>query len=104
MKLKIDKQKLPKAKYRDIGYEARQIIDFHGSRVVTEYRAQVLEDEFGSHYIAEFPAYVKTDIQYGYRVKSHAVYLSQFQLLPYGRIQSYFSEKINVPIRKLICF
>jgi transposase len=96
--IKIDKRKLPKANYREMGYEARQIIDFHVTRVVTEYRAQVLEDEVGTRYVAEFPAHVKTDVQYGYRVKSHAVYLSQFQLLPYGRIQSYFGEKINIPM------
>jgi transposase len=37
-------------------------------------------------------------VQYGYRVKSHAVYLSQFQFLPYARAQDYFEEKINIPI------
>ena len=37
-------------------------------------------------------------MQYGYRVKSHAVYLSQFQFLPYARAQSYFEEKMNISI------
>lgn len=31
-------------------------------------------------------------------VKSNAVYLSQFQMIPYARIQDYFSEKMNIPI------
>jgi transposase len=96
--IKIDRKKLPKGKYHDVGYEARQVIDFKVSRIVTEYRAQVLEDELGHQYIAEFPDYVKDDIQYGYRTKSHSVYLSQFQLLPYSRIQDYFEEKINIAI------
>jgi transposase len=96
--IEIDKTTLPKGKYRDVGFEARQVIDFVISKIVTEYRAQVLEDVIGKQYVAEFPDYVKTDVQYGYRVKSHAVYLSQFQFLPYARAQSYFEEKMNILI------
>src|SRR3990167_1215974 len=83
--IKIDKTTLPKGKYRDVGFEARQVIDFVISKIVTEYRAQVLEDVAGKQYVAEFPEHVRTAVQYGYRVKSHAVYLSQFQFLPYAR-------------------
>jgi transposase len=96
--IQIDKRTLPQGKYRDIGYESRQVIDFNISKIVTEYRAQVLEDKLGNRYVAQFPDDVKTDVQYGYCVKSHAVYLSQFQLLPYSRIQSYFEEKMNISI------
>jgi transposase len=96
--IKIDKKTLPPGKYQNVGFEARQVIDFIISKIVTEYRAQVLEDLTGKQYVAEFPDYVKTDVQYGYRVKSHAVYLSQFQYLPYARAQSYFEEKMNIPI------
>jgi transposase len=96
--IKIDKRTIPQGRYHDAGYEARQVFDFNVTKIVTEYRAQVLEDESGTRYVAEFPAYVKTDVQYGYRVKAHAVYLSQFQLLPYARIQSYFEEKVSLPI------
>jgi transposase len=96
--IKIDKTTLPKGKYQEVGYEARQVIDFVISKIVTEFRAQVLEDVTGRRYVAEFPEYVKTDVQYGYRVKSHAVYLSQFQFLPYARAQSYFEEKMNISI------
>lgn len=96
--IKIDKTLLPKGKYLDFGFEARQVIDFVISKIVTEYRAQILEDVTGKQYVAKFPDDVKTDVQYGYRVKSHAVYLSQFQFLPYARAQSYFEEKINIAI------
>jgi transposase len=96
--IKIDRSTIPKGKYRDVGYESRQVIDFKISKIVTEYRVQILEDAHGNQYTAEFPAHVKTDVQYGYKVKSHSVYLSQFQLLPYARIQSYFEEKFNIPI------
>lgn len=61
--IKIDKKTLPKGGYRDIGFEARQVIDFMISKIVTEYRAQVLEDLTGKQYVAEFPDYVKTDVQ-----------------------------------------
>jgi transposase len=96
--INVDKKTLPPGKYREVGYEARQIIDFVISKIVTEYRAQILMDKTGKPYVAKFPDYVKTDVQYGYRVKSHAVYLSQFQFLPYARAQSYFEEKMDISI------
>ena len=96
--IQIDKRTLPHGQYRDMGYESRQVIDFNISKIVTEYRAQVLEDKLGNRYVAEFPDDVKTDVQYGNHVKSHAVYLSQFQLLPYLRIQNYFEEKMKIPV------
>ena len=94
--IEIDKTTLPKGKYVDVGFEARQVIDFIISKIVTEYRAQILEDATGKQYVAGFPVYVKTDVQYGYRVKAHAVYLSQSQFLPYARTQSYFEEKMKM--------
>lgn len=94
----IDKRTLPKGKYRDAGYDARQVIDIRISRFVIEYRAQILEDQNGNQFVAPFPAYVTRPVQYGQDLKSHSVYLSQFQLLPYNRIDDYLSKEINVPI------
>jgi len=94
----IDKRTLPKGKYRDAGYDARQVIDIRISRFVIEYRAQILEDKNGNQFVAPFPVYVTRPVQYGQDLKSHSVYLSQFQLLPYNRIDDYFSEEINVPV------
>jgi len=94
----IDKKTLPKGRYHDAGYEARQVVDIKISRHVIEYRAQALKDDSGKKYIAPFPAHVKTDIQYGSRFKSHSVYMSQFQLLPYDRIKDYFSEQMGTPV------
>ena len=94
----IDKRTLPKGKYRDAGYDARQVIDIRISRFVIEYRAQIIEDQNGNQFVAPFPAYVTRPVQYGHDLKSHTVYLSQFQLLPYNRIDDYFSKEINVPI------
>lgn len=97
--IKIDKRTLPRGrKYRDVGYESRQVIDIRISKVVTEYRAQILADIYGNHYVAPFPTEIRQDVQYGVGVKSHAVYMSQFQLLPYQRIQDYFHEKMHIPL------
>jgi len=94
----IDKRTLPKGRYRDAGYDARQVIDIRISRFVIEYRAQILENQNGNQFVAPFPSSVTRPVQYGQDLKAHSVYLSQFQLLPYNRIDDYFSKEINVPI------
>jgi transposase len=94
----IDKRTLPKGSYHDAGYDARQVIDIRISRFVTEYRAQILEDQNGNQFVAPFPAYVTRPVQYGQDLKAHSVYLSQFQLLPYNRIDDYLSKEISVPV------
>jgi len=97
--LKLDKRSLPREHvYTEAGYEARQVFDIEIKRLVTEYRAQVLEDETGKRYVAAFPRHVTTDVQYGLQVKAHAVYMSQYQLLPYERIQDYFAEQMHLPL------
>lgn len=94
----VDKKILPKGQYHEEGYISRQIINIRISRFVTEYRAQILVGENGTVFTASFPENVTRPVQYGSDFKAHAVYLSQFQLLPYNRIDDYFSEEINVPI------
>ena len=97
--LKVDRRKLPRGgQYRDCGFESRQVIDFEISTVVTEYRAQVLEDEKGKQYIAPFPKGVTRPVQYGNNLKANSVYMSQFQLIPYNRIQDHFSDQMNIGI------
>lgn len=96
--LKIDRKKIPVGKYKDIGYESRQVIDIQIKKVVTEYRAQILEDENGKKYTASFPENIKSDVQYGTNLKSNSVYMSQFQLLPYNRIQDYFTDQMGIPL------
>ena len=88
--LEVDKNALPPGKYQEKGFECRQVVNIEIKKVVTEYRAQILEDAKGKKYIAPFPHGVNSDIQYGNSIKAHSVYLSQFQLLPYNRIAEYF--------------
>ena len=96
--LKIDKRRLPKGDYKDAGYESRQVFDIRISCEVTEYRAQILEDKKGKRFVAEFPDGVTQPTQYGSGVKAHAVYMSQFQLLPYDRVRDYFSDQMGLPL------
>lgn len=94
----LDPSTLPSGHYVDAGFEARQVVDIKISRIITEYRAQVLEDEQGKQYTAAFPEGIVRPIQYGKSVKSHAVYLSQYQLIPYERVADYFINETQVPV------
>jgi transposase len=94
----LDRRTLPKGHYTEDGFETRQVFDIDISRVVTEYQAQRLVNEQGKCFIAPFPKKVSKAVQYGDGIKAHAVYLSQYQLLPYKRIQEYFTDQLQMPI------
>ena len=96
--IKVDRRRLPAGQYRQVGFETRQVFDIDISRVVTEYRAQILEDDKGNRFVATFPEGVTKAVQYGTGLKAHSVYMSQFQLVPYNRIQDYFSDQLNIPV------
>jgi transposase len=97
--LKVDRGTLPTdATFRCIGYERRQVFDIQISRVVTEYQAEILEDERGRRVVAPFPEHVKVKTQYASGVKIHAVYMSNFQLLPYKRIEEHFADQFDIPL------
>lgn len=95
----IDLRTLP----RDINFqetepEKRQVIDIRFELIIREYQAQVLLGDDGSRYVADFPAHISKAIQYGPSVKSFAVYMSQYQLIPYARVQEVFKDKFDLPI------
>lgn len=96
--IKIDRKTLPPGKYRIIGYESRQVVDLDISTFVTEWRAEVLEDRNGKRYVAPFPKEVIRPVQYGIGVKVNAVYMSQYQLIPYNRIEDHFLDQMGIPI------
>ncbi len=73
------------------------MFDIDISRIVTEYRAQRLINEQGRRFTAPFPEGVTKAVQYGDQLKAHAVYLSQYQLLPYLRIKDYFTDQLQIP-------
>lgn len=96
--IKVDRSKLPAGQYRHVCFEARQVFDIDISRVVTEYRAEVLEDADGKQFVADFPENVTKAVQYGAGIKAHSVYMSQYQLIPYNRIQDYFADQLQIPL------
>ena len=96
--IQIDRRSLPTGRYKDIGVERRQVFDIEICRHVIEYQAQILEDAQGKTFVAPFPAGVNKAVQYGNTLKAHAVYMSQYQLLPYQRIQDYFGEQLHIPL------
>ncbi len=96
--INVDRSKLPLARYREVGFDTRQVFDIDISRVVTEYRAQIVEDNNGNRFVAPFPEGVTKAVQYGRTLKSHSVYMSQYQLVPYNRIQDHFADQMNIPV------
>ena len=96
--IKVDRSKLPPGRYRQVGFDSRQVFDIDISRVVTEYRVQILQDDKGNRFAATFPKGVTKAVQYGTGLKAHSVYMSQFQLIPYNRIQDYFADQLHVPV------
>lgn len=97
--LKIDRRTLPKGlEYINGEIETRQVKDFEVKVVVVEYQAEVLIDENGKRYVAEFPSHVKTGIQYGCAVKTNAVYMNYFQMSSLDRIAANFSDQFNINI------
>ena len=66
--------------------------------MVTEWRAQILEDSQGKRYVAPFPEGVTRPVQYGIGVKVNSVYMSQYQLIPYNRIEDHFLDQMQIPV------
>jgi transposase len=93
--IKVDKKTLPKGKYKVVGYDKRQVFDIDISTIVTEYQAEILENENGKKFKASFPKEVNSKVQYGLGVKANSVYMSQYQLIPYNRVEEHFDEQMN---------
>ena len=98
--LTIDRRTLPQGKWKLAGIDRRQVFEIAVSFNVTEYQAEVLENERGETYVAEFPAGVTEPAQYGLGVKATSVYLSQFQLIPQARVQDLFKTQYGLPLAK----
>ncbi len=96
--IRVDRSVLPPGRYRCCGHEARQVIDLDITTLVTEWRAEVVEDEQGRRHVAPFPEGITRPVQYGIGVKVNAVYMSQFQMVPYNRIEDHFLEQMGIPV------
>lgn len=96
--LKIDRRTLPPGNYTEIGYAKRQVIDVETKVIITEFQAQILESSAGGIITATFPPGVTRPVQYGASIKASSVYMSQFQLVPYNRIEDYFLDQVGLKI------
>jgi len=94
----VDRSVLPQGDYRSVGFETRQVVDLDISKFITEWRAEILEDQKGKRYVAPFPKDVTRPVQYGIGVKVNAVYMSQYQLIPYNRIEDHFLDQMGIPV------
>jgi len=94
----VDRSTLPQGDYRSVGFETRQVVDLDISKFVTEWRAEILENQKGKRYVAPFPKDVIRPVQYGIGVKVNAVYMSQYQLIPYNRIEDHFLDQMGIPV------
>ena len=79
-------------------YQVRQVIDLKISRHVTEYRAEIITDQDGKKYYASFPENVTRPAQYSVDLKAHAVYMSQYQLIPYGRTAQQINDASEISV------
>jgi transposase len=77
----------PLGEGRSTGAERRQVIDLVPARLrITEHRAEVVRcPACGRGTKAEFPTGVRATVQYGPSVLARALYLHEYQLLPYAR-------------------
>ena len=96
--IRVNRSVLPPGRYRCCGHEARQVIDVDITTLVTEWRAEVVEDEQDRRHVAPFPEGITRPVQYGIGVKVNAVYMSQFQMVPYNRIEDHFLEQMGIPV------
>ena len=67
---------------------------------VTEYQSEVLEDQDGNQWVADFPKGINNPTQYGNSIKAHCVYMSQFQLIPQRRVSDYCRDQLGLPLSK----
>lgn len=99
IELSIDRRTLPGGElFERSEDEVRQVLDIDLQFIVREYRAEVLIGKDGHRYMANFPKNITKAIQYGPSIKSFAVYMSQYQLVPYNRVQEVFKDQFGLEI------
>lgn len=88
-----------------VHHERRQVWDKPPLKLeVTEHLAEVkCCPKCGSRNKAMFPTGVTSPVQYGASIQSLLVYLSQYQLLPYERIQELFQDLFNHKLSQATC-
>jgi len=80
--------------------ERRQVFELPVMKLhVTEYQAQIKAcPQCGRQVKAAFPAAVSQPVQYGPRAQAAMIYLSQYQLLPYKRLQELLHDLFQMDV------
>jgi transposase len=81
-------------------YEIRQIFDIPPvNLIVMEHRSQIKTcPQCGKLNKAVFPESVKYPVQYGPNILSSAVYLKNYQFIPYDRVCEFFNDIMGIKI------
>lgn len=79
-------------------YIIRQVIDIDEAKPkVTEHRAEIIRcPKCGAINKGNFPKDITNTVQYGERVKATAVYLTQYQLIPYKRSKELIDDLLGI--------
>ena len=83
-----------------LGIERRQVFDIPPIKIqVCEHRAQVKTCPCCSYQTtARFPDSVSQPVQYGAELQAVAAYLSQYQMVPFKRLQELFMDLYDIPL------
>lgn len=81
-------------------HEKRQEFELPEIKVkVTEHQVEIKDCPYcGHHNRGTFPEHIQQPVQYGDLVKSLAVYLGNYQFLPYDRMAQFFKDVFTLPI------
>ncbi|MCK5819777.1 MAG: hypothetical protein KAH18_11170 [Psychromonas sp.] len=85
---------MPKRNYETVEIKKRKIIDIEANTFITEYQSDApINTETGKKHSDDLPDSAPKTVRYGDKFKRHIVYMSQYQLLPYHRVNSFFLAK-----------
>jgi transposase len=87
------------SKAKVLSQEKRQVTDLPEPKPeTTEFQADIVRCTCGALHTAEFPKGVDAPVQYGPRIRTMLVYLSQYQLLPQKRLTDAMADLFGVQI------
>jgi transposase len=82
----------------EVAPERRQVVELVIRSEVTEYRTVAGVCACGRMHRSEFPEHVSAPLQYGPGVSAFAVYMTQYQLLPFERTATMLDELAGIAI------
>ena len=80
------------------GFISRQIWDVIIRYFIVEHQAEQATCLCGKKHTANFPEGVSNHIQYSDQVKALVSYFSQYQMIPFERVQEIFKDLFNLPL------